>query len=89
VRLDINRQNCNDCREVRTTINLDDDLVPTVKQYAESRSIPVGKAVSELVRKGINAFPRTRTVNGLQVIDLSENSSRVSAEHVRGLQDDE
>jgi len=59
-----------------------------VKQYAESQSISLGKAVSELVRKGIDVWPPTRAVNGIQVIYLSADSPRVSGEHVRGLQED-
>src|SRR6266852_3716190 len=37
---------------MRTTLNLDDDVLQKVKDYAESRSLSVGRAVSELVRKG-------------------------------------
>jgi len=40
---------------MRTTINLDDDIAPIVKKFAESRALALGKAVSELVRRGINA----------------------------------
>lgn len=74
---------------MRTTINLDDDVAPTVKSYAESRSISVGKAVSELVRKGIHASLPTRVVNGIHVIDLPADSPRVTARDVRVLQEDE
>ena len=74
---------------MRTTINLDDDVAPTVKSYAESRSISVGKAVSELVRKGIHASLPTRVVNGIHVIDLPSDSPRVTARDVRVLQEDE
>jgi O-acetyl-ADP-ribose deacetylase (regulator of RNase III) len=73
---------------VRTTINLDDDVAPAVKKYAESRSISVGKAVSELVRKGIHASLPTRVVNGIHVIDLPADSPRVTACHVRELQEE-
>jgi hypothetical protein len=68
---------------------LDDDVVPAIKQYAESRSVSVGKAVSELVRKGIRATVPTRVVNGLNVIDLPPDSPRVKARDVRELQEDE
>ena len=36
---------------LRTTIALDDDLIPELKSYAEHRDLSVAKAVSELVRK--------------------------------------
>jgi Arc/MetJ family transcription regulator len=74
---------------MRTTINLDDDVLPAVKQYAERRSVSVGKALSELVRKGINASLATRVVNGLHVVELPSDSPRVTTHHVRQLDEDE
>lgn len=74
---------------MRTTINIDDDVAPTVKRYAESRSISIGKAVSELVRKGIHACFPTLVVNGIHVIDLPADSPRVTACDIRLLQEDE
>lgn len=74
---------------MRTTVNLDDDVFPAVKQYAESRSVSVGKALSELVRRGIRASFPTRMVNGLRVIDLPSDSPRISARHVRELQEED
>jgi hypothetical protein len=74
---------------VRTTINLDDDAASIVKQYAESRALALGKAISELVRRGINASHPTRTVNGLLVVDLPSDSPRVTTSKVRELEAEE
>jgi len=71
---------------MRTTINLDDDVVAAVKQFAENRALGLGKAVSELVRRGINASRPTRTVNGLLVFDLPSDSPRVTSNLVRELE---
>jgi hypothetical protein len=38
-----------------TTLSLDDDVFQEVKAYAESRDVAIGKAVSELVRRGLHA----------------------------------
>jgi len=70
---------------MRTTIALDDDLLPQLKTYAKNRDISVGKAVSELVRKGLAAPIRTRVVNGFHVVELPPNSPSVSTERVREL----
>lgn len=67
---------------MRTTINLDDDIAPVVRQYAESRALGLGKAVSELVRRGISASRPTRSVNGLLVFDLPPDSPRVTTNTV-------
>ena len=73
---------------MRTTLSLDDDLVPSVKIYAESRDISVGKAVSELVRKGLRAPLQTRVVNGFHVVDLPPDSPTITSERVRELEED-
>jgi hypothetical protein len=70
---------------MRTTISLDDDVFLQVKQYAKSRSLRLGKAVSELVRRGIDQQRPTRSINGLQVFDLPANSPRVPKKRVEDL----
>jgi hypothetical protein len=71
---------------MRTTVNLDDDLVEIVKQYAQSRAVGLGKAVSELVRRGATVPCPTRQVNGLQVFDLPDDSPRVTSKQVADLE---
>ena len=67
---------------------MDDDLMPQVRTYAESRDISVGKAVSELVRRGLHAPLQMRVVNGFHVVELPAGSPPVMAEHVRKLEDE-
>jgi len=74
---------------MRTTVNLDDDVLQMVKKYAESRSLGMGKAVSELVRRGISAPRPTRSVNGLKVFDLPADSPPVTTRAVRRLEAEE
>jgi hypothetical protein len=74
---------------MRTTINLDDDIDSIVRQYAESRSIGLGKAISELVRRGMNTSRPTRIVNGLLVVDLPPDSPPVTTSRVRELEAEE
>lgn len=74
---------------MRTTINLDDDIAPLVKKYSESRAVSLGKAVSELVRRGIHATRPTRIVNGLLVFDLPPDSPQVTTRSIRELEAEE
>lgn len=74
---------------MRTTVNLDDEVGDLIKQYAESRSIALGKAVSELVRRGLAADRPTRVVNGLRIVELPPDSPRVTTELVRRLESEE
>lgn len=74
---------------MRTTLSLDDDVFHLVKTYAENRSLAMGKAVSELVRRGLNAPVKTRVVNGLVVFDVPADSELVSSELVKRLEAEE
>jgi hypothetical protein len=74
---------------MRTTVSLDDDVFQVVKSYAENRSLAMGKALSELVRRGLGAPVKTRVVNGLVVFDVPEDSEPVTSEQVKRLEAEE
>jgi hypothetical protein len=71
---------------MRTTISLDDDVFDMAKRYAEARSIALGKALSELARRGAEAPVKTRKVNGLVVFDLPDDTEKVTTEQVKRLE---
>jgi hypothetical protein len=71
---------------MRTTLSLDDDVFELVRSYAENRSLALGKAVSELVRRGLAAPVKTRVVNGLVVFDAPKNTEPVTTELVKRLE---
>lgn len=73
---------------MRTTIALDDDLIPELRSYAEHRDLSVAKAVSELVRKGLAASLRTRQVHGFHVAVLPPDSPKVTSQGVRELENE-
>jgi hypothetical protein len=74
---------------MRTTLNLDDDAVKILREYSESRSLALGKAASELVRKGANAEVPIRLVNGFVVFDIAPGGPKISSERVNELLDSE
>ncbi|MFY9843460.1 MAG: hypothetical protein WA718_08345 [Terriglobales bacterium] len=74
---------------MRTTLSLDEDVFRLVKSYAENRSLAMGKAVSELVRRGLNAPVKTRLVNGLVVFDVPKDSETVTSALVKRLEAEE
>ena len=73
---------------MRTTLSLDDDIFPLVRHYAEGRSIALGKAVSELVRRGLDSPSpmKLKRVHGIAVVVLPPDSPVVTTEHVRQLE---
>jgi hypothetical protein len=71
---------------MRTTISLDDDVFEMVKRYAQARSMALGKALSELARRGADAPVKAHKVNGLVVFDLPEDTEKVTSEQVKRLE---
>ncbi len=70
---------------MRTTLSLDDDVLRQVKRYAESRSLTLGEAVSDLVQRALTVPRPTKEVNGVLVFDLPPESPKVTSKKVREL----
>ncbi|MFY9978093.1 MAG: hypothetical protein WA252_09625 [Candidatus Sulfotelmatobacter sp.] len=74
---------------MRTTLNLDDDALDILRNYSEKRSLPLGKAASELVRRGARTPVPTRFVDGFVVFDISAGGAKISSERVKELLESE
>jgi hypothetical protein len=74
---------------MRTTLNIDDDVLEILKSYAEIRSVGLGRAASELMRRGLNAPVETRMVSGFCAVVLPKNAAKVTSEQVKHLHEDE
>lgn len=71
---------------MRTTLTLDDDVAVVAAQQVKLRGQSLGKAVSDLVRRGLNAPVPTEEKNGLKIFKLPPDSPVVTTEQVRGLE---
>jgi hypothetical protein len=74
---------------MRTTLSLEDDAIKAIRAYARSRRLSLGKATSELVRRGARYQIAIRKVNGLPVLDASDEFPVITTERVRELCDEE
>jgi hypothetical protein len=74
---------------MRTTLSLEDDAIKAIQTYAKDRRLSLGKAASELVRRGARYQLGTRKVNGLPVLDASHDFPLITTERVRELCDEE
>ena len=72
---------------MRTTLDIRDDVLERVKQYAVARSISNGTAVSDVLEKGFNAEVPTKWENGILVFSPGP-AGAVTTEHVMKLKDD-
>jgi CTP:molybdopterin cytidylyltransferase MocA len=71
---------------IRTTLTLDDDILELVARQAKLRGVSLGKTVSDLVRKGLNASTPAQDKDGLVVFHLPADSPRVTTADVRRIE---
>jgi uncharacterized protein YecE (DUF72 family) len=71
---------------MRTTLTLDDDILELVTHQAKLRRISLGKAVSDLLRRGLSAPTPSREKDGVVVFQLPADSPPVTSEDVRRLE---
>jgi hypothetical protein len=72
---------------MRTTLDIRDEILERVKEYASARSITKGEAVSEMLERGFNAEVPTKWENGILVFSPGP-AGAVTAEHVMKLKDE-
>ena len=73
---------------MRTTLTLEDDAFATATAYAEARTLKLGQAVSELIRRGSAAKLPLKQVQGVWVIDLPADAPPLTARQVRQMRDE-
>ena len=70
---------------MRTTLNLEDDAAAMARRHARRHKVSLGKAVSDLVRKGAQAKLETSDRGGLKVVKLPAASSIATSERIASL----
>lgn len=73
---------------MRTTLTLDDDVFELASRQAKFRGISLGKAVSDLMRRGLSAPTQVEEKGGLTVFQLPADSPTVTTEDVRRIEVD-
>lgn len=74
---------------VRTTLEIENDVLEVAKDLARHQCTSLGKAVSSLIRKGIQSSDRAQiTRNGLRVVSRSPDATPVTLEIVNQIRDE-
>lgn len=71
---------------MRTTLTLDDDILELATRQAKLRGVSLGKTVSDLLRRGLNASTPSLDKDGLVVFQLPADSPKVTTDEVRRIE---
>jgi hypothetical protein len=77
-----------DRRAMRTTLDLDEDILEAAKELARNRGTTAGRVISDLVRKALQTSVESLTVrNGVPLL-TRRGGLRVTMKHVNELRDE-
>jgi hypothetical protein len=73
---------------MRTTLDLDDDVLQAAKELAATRGLTAGQVLSELARKGLETPKAARVRNGVPVLPARRTGApRPTMKQVNDLRD--
>jgi hypothetical protein len=73
---------------VRTTLNIDDDVLDAARTIAWQRGVAVGRAISELARQALSHQSAAPTRNGVPLFPVQPGAGIVTSETVRAFLDE-
>lgn len=74
---------------MRTTLDIDADVLAAARQLAEARSQSIGQVISELARLGLEPRPsRTTRRGGFPVFEVAPGARLLTFEDVRRDEDE-
>lgn len=73
---------------MRTTLEIDDDVVAAARELAASGKRSLGAVISELARRGLTPA-RVETTDGLPVIRVPADAAPITPEMVRRALDED
>jgi hypothetical protein len=73
---------------MRTTLDIDDDVLLAVRDLSRQRREPAGRLLSELARRSLLAKAKTGTRDGVPLFPVKPGSPVVTLELVNHLRDE-
>jgi hypothetical protein len=73
---------------MRTTLDIRDDVLQQVKEFAAARHISQGVAVSTILERGLNAPVPTKWENGILIFSPGPGSEIITLEKTLALEDE-
>jgi hypothetical protein len=76
-------------RDMRTTLDIDADILGVAKELAHQRKTSAGKVISDLVRDALKPKSALKMRNGFPVLEPLPGAPPTTLEMVNRLRDDE
>lgn len=73
---------------MRTTVNIDDDVLAAARQYADAHGLTLGEALSQLARETLSNQRAGSTRNGVVLLPASPGTRSASLDDVNALRDE-
>ncbi len=74
--------------KMRTTLDIDEDVLEAVKELAVRRRTTAGRIISELARSALTPRTRSRMRNGVTLLPRHQNARVVTPDLVNRLRDE-
>ncbi len=73
---------------MRTTVNIDEDILRIAKRLAAERDVTLGAVLSQLARQGLHQTRVTEEADGLPGFHVSESAPAFTTEDVKRAEDE-
>jgi hypothetical protein len=73
---------------MRTTVDIEEDVLLAAKEIARQRGTTLGRVLSELVRKSLTQRSSVSSKHGLPQFPIQPDAGIVTLEHVNQLRDE-
>lgn len=73
---------------MRTTLQIDDDVLNAARSIARSEERSIGEVISELARRGLAPRAQAETASGFPVFAVPESATPITPEMVRRAAED-
>ena len=68
---------------MRTTLEIDDDVLRVARSLARTEHKSLGRVVSDLARKGLSPKPRNRSRGGFPTFEVAKSAPPITIEMVQ------
>jgi hypothetical protein len=74
---------------MRTTLEIDDDVLQAARSVAAAEGKNIGKALSDLARRGLAPRSQSKSRSGFPVFDVAPDATPITLEMVKDALDEE